>query len=205
MRITKFTHACVRLERDGRALVLDPGIWAEPAALSGADAILVTHEHVDHIDVMRLACLGLPVFAPAGADIGGLDEVHGFDVTPVEVGAEFEAAGFRVRAVGGRHAFVHGGKPVCANLGYVVEGRVYHPGDALHVPDEPVETLLVPANAPWLKLTEAIDFVNAVRPQRAFPVHDGLMNDRGAQIVDRLVRQETATDFRYWRPGESAD
>lgn len=209
MRITKFTHACVRLEHDGGVLVVDPGVYSEPAALAGADAVLVTHEHVDHVDVLRLAGAVVPVFVPAGARIAGLDAARGLEPTPVEVGAEFTAAGFTVRAVGGRHAFVHGGQPVCANVGYLVGGAgagwLYHPGDALHVPAEEVETLLVPANAPWLKLTEAIDFVNAVRPARAFPVHDAAVNALGVRLTDRWLGQATDTDFRYWSPGESVD
>lgn len=111
MRITKYTHACVRLEREGRVLVIDPGVWSEPGALTGADAVLVTHEHADHIDVLRLAGLGVPVYAPADANIPGLE------VIGVSSGVEFSVADFRVRAVGGRHAFIYDGQPDCANLG----------------------------------------------------------------------------------------
>ena len=35
MRLTKLGHACVRLEKDGAALVIDPGIWSGPDALAG--------------------------------------------------------------------------------------------------------------------------------------------------------------------------
>src|SRR5687768_14819540 len=118
MRITKYTHACVRLERDGRVLVIDPGTWSEPAALIGADAVLVTHEHADHIDILRLIGLGVPVYAPADANIPQLE------VIGVSPGEEFTAAGFRVRAVGGRHAFIYGGQPDCANLGYIIDEAV---------------------------------------------------------------------------------
>ena len=46
MRLTKLGHACVRLDKDGAALVIDPGVWSQAAeALSGASAVLVTHEH----------------------------------------------------------------------------------------------------------------------------------------------------------------
>lgn len=197
MRITKYTHACVRLEHEGRVLVIDPGTWSEPDALRGADAVLVTHEHADHIDVLRLAGLGVPVHAPAGADIAGLEVIR------VSAGREFSAAGFRVRATGGPHAVVHGGRPDCVNLGYIVDGAVYHPGDSLHVPEQPVETLLVPAQGSWMKTGEAVDFVNAVRPQRAFAIHDAQLNDRGLRSVNRWLAQETDCDYRYLRPGEA--
>ncbi|QPP09908.1 MBL fold metallo-hydrolase [Streptomyces bathyalis] len=197
MRITKYTHACVRLEHEGRVLVIDPGTWSEPAALRGADAVLVTHEHADHIDVLRLAGLDVPVHAPAGADIPRLD------VTGVSAGTDFSAGGFRVRATGGRHAFVHGGRPDCANLGYIIDDAVYHPGDSLHVPEQPIETLLVPAQGSWMKTGEAVEFVNAVRPQRAFAIHDGQINDRGLSSVNRWLAEETDCGYRYLRPGES--
>jgi len=197
MRITKYTHACVRLEHDGRVLVIDPGTWSEPAALIGADAVLVTHEHADHIDVLRLAGLGVPVYAPADADIPELETIG------VSSEAEFTAAGFRVRAVGGRHAFIYDGEPDCANLGYVVDESVYHPGDSLHVPEQPVETLLVPAQGSWLKMAEAISFVKAIEPQRAFPIHDAQINDRGLNSVNGWLAESTDSGYRYLAPGES--
>lgn len=197
MRITKYTHACVRIEHEGRVLVVDPGTWSEPAALTGADAVLVTHEHIDHVDVLRLAGLGVPVHVPADADVPRLEAIR---VTP---GSEFTAAGFRVRAVGGRHAPVHAGRPACANLGYVIDDAVYHPGDALHVPGQPIETLMVPLQASWLKTTEAIDFVNAVAPRRAFGIHDGQINERGLGSVNGWLAEQADHGYRYLRPGES--
>ncbi|MEW1611659.1 MULTISPECIES: MBL fold metallo-hydrolase [unclassified Streptomyces] len=197
MRITKYTHACVRLEHDGRVLVIDPGTWSEPAALTGADAVLVTHEHADHIDVLRLAGLGVPVYAPVEANIPRVE------VIGVSSGGEFTAGGFRVRAVGGRHASIYAGQPDCANLGYIVEEGIYHPGDSLYVPDQPVETLLVPVHGPWMKAAEAIDFVKAITPQRAFAIHDAQLNDRGLGSVNGWLTEETDSGYRYLSPGES--
>ena len=48
MRITKFGHACVRIEHDGTTIVLDPGVFTDAEAVDGADAVLITHEHADH-------------------------------------------------------------------------------------------------------------------------------------------------------------
>lgn len=197
MRITKYTHACVRLEHDGRVLVIDPGTWSEPAALTGADAVLVTHEHTDHIDVLRLAGLDVPVYAPSGARVPRLETVG------VSAGAELTVADFHVRAVGGRHAPVYGGLPDCANLGYIIDDAIYHPGDSLHVPDEPVETLMVPVQGSWLKTAEAIDFVKAVAPRRAFAIHDAQINERGLSSVNGWLAEEAEVGYRYLRPGES--
>ncbi|MEV0328015.1 MBL fold metallo-hydrolase [Micromonospora echinospora] len=201
MKVTKFTHACVRLEHEGRVLVIDPGTWSEPRALAGADAVLVTHEHTDHIDVLRLAGLGVPVHVPAQARLGDLAPLP---VTRVESGERFTAAGFTVTAHGGRHATIHDGQPDCANLGYLVDDRLYHPGDSLHVPDVPVETLLVPAQASWLKLTEAIDFAHAVDPERIFPIHDAQLNERGMASVDGWFGETLGGRYRRLAPGESA-
>ena len=198
MQITKYTHACVRLEQDGRVLVIDPGVWSEPEAIVGADAVLVTHEHADHVDTERLVAAGLPVFAPTGAAIDGVD------VTWVASGQTFDAAGFAVTAVGDRHAFIYGGQPDCPNLGYIVDGRTYHPGDALFVPEQPIDTLFVPAQAPWLKLAEAIDFVRAVAPKRTFPIHDAGVSELGAASINGWHGRMTENGYRYLAPGETA-
>lgn len=205
--LTRYTHSCVRLESCGRVLVIDPGIWSEPEALRGADAVLVTHEHADHVDVLRLAGLGVPVHAPAGASITGLP------LERVEPGARFTAAGFSIEAVGGRHAPVLPGAPRCANLGYVVtddgeaqdgrEGDVYHPGDALHVPATAVGTLLVPLQASWLKLAEAVDFVRSVAPRQAVGIHDAQVNERGLAGINGWLTTQGRTDYRYLPPGTS--
>ena len=145
MRLTRWSHSCVALETGGRTLVLDPGGWSEPRALDGADAVLVTHEHGDHVDVERVRATGLPVWAPRGADLGDLP------FTPVDSGQDRRRRGLRrTGPSGGRTRRSWPGQEVCANLGYVVTAdgeSVYHPGDALAVPDVPVTTLLVPMQA----------------------------------------------------------
>jgi L-ascorbate metabolism protein UlaG (beta-lactamase superfamily) len=198
MRLTKFTHSCVRLESGRGVLVIDPGCWSESAALDGATAVLVTHEHSDHLDAPELARRDIEVYAPAEARIQDLK------VTSVRSGDRFAAAGFAIRAVGGRHAIIHGSEPDCANLGYVIEDSYYHPGDSLTVPDTEISTLLVPMQASWLKTTEAIGFIQAIAPRRAFGMHEAQLNDRGLDAVNRWLGYAVGTDYRYLAPGETA-
>jgi L-ascorbate metabolism protein UlaG (beta-lactamase superfamily) len=198
MRLIKYTHACVRLERDGRSLLLDPGVYCEHEAYQGVSAVLVTHEHADHVNVDLLPSVldqnpGLKIYT-SGAVASHLAAL-GEAVVTVAVGDSFTAEGFRVDVVGGTHAEIYEGLPGCANLGYIVDGEIYHPGDALHVPTVAVSTLLVPASAPWLKLAEALDFVRAVAPARAFPIHDAMLSEIGLQNVDNGLRMKGQTDY----------
>jgi L-ascorbate metabolism protein UlaG (beta-lactamase superfamily) len=206
MRLTKYGHACVRLDLDGGSVVLDPGTYSPDVDLAGVADVLVTHEHADHIDVDRLVPLvrdGLRLHT--NADVAStLATDHGVEVHAVGPGETFQVAGVDVQVVGGAHAEIYDGLPGCANIGFVLAG-IYHPGDALHVPDAEVETLLVPVSAPWLKLAEAIDFVRAVGPARSFPIHDALFSDIGNAGVDRWMVQQGGTDHRRLAPGESTE
>ncbi|GAA4676477.1 MBL fold metallo-hydrolase [Phytohabitans rumicis] len=207
MRLTKYTHACVRLDNGPRTVVIDPGVWSEGAALEGASAVLITHEHFDHVDADRLAAAqqanpALKVYAPA-AVVQQLEKL-GDAVVTVSAGDEFEAGGFPVRAVGGQHAEIYEGLPGCANVGYVIEG-VYHPGDSLFVPDATVTTLLVPTSAPWLKLAEGIDFIRAVAPQRAYSIHDAMLSPTGEQIIDRWHAMKGNTEYARIPVGDSVE
>ena len=201
MRLTKYTHACVRLDDGDRRLLVDPGIWTEPAAYEGVTDVLVTHEHADHFDVAHLASLltagELRIFGPAGlraaAEEDGAPALAAV-VRPVAPGDTFTAAGFAVRAVGGAHAETYDGLPGCENVGFLVEG-VYHPGDSYFVPAEPVETLLVPASGPWTKLVEALDFTRAVAPARAVPIHDAMFSDRGNGNFDGWLAEKGGTAY----------
>ena len=191
MLLTKFTHACVRLEQDGRVLVLDPGIFSESAAaLAGADAVLITHEHPDHYDAAALvaALAGSPqlsIYAPAGVARSCAPQApdHAERIFVAAAGESFTAAGFAVQCFGGQHALIHPSMPVVANVGYLVDGDVYHPGDSLIVPHGvSVGTLLVPIHAPWSKVSEVVDFVVSVRAPQAFQIHDALLNEQGPGV-----------------------
>jgi L-ascorbate metabolism protein UlaG (beta-lactamase superfamily) len=213
MRLVKYTHACVRIEQDDRTLVIDPGVWTEAEAFDGVSNVLITHEHFDHLDADRLAAAldanpALKVYTNADVVLIQQMEKLGDAVVAVNPGDEFTAAGFRVRVVGGRHAEIYEGLPGCANIGFVVsddsiDGGLYHPGDALFVPDVPIDTLFVPTSAPWLKLAEALDFIRAVTPRRTFSIHDAMLGPLGLQSVDRWLTLKGNTEYARLPIGES--
>ncbi|WP_406398589.1 MBL fold metallo-hydrolase [Streptomyces sp. NBC_00879] len=209
MRLTKKTHACIRLEKDGLTLVIDPGTFSEQDAAVGADVILVTHEHPDHFDEDRLRAA---MEVNPGARIWTLRSVAekisaAFPgrVHTVGHGDTFTAAGFDVQVHGELHAVIHPDIPRITNVGYLVDGSVFHPGDALTVPGHPVETLLLPVQAPWSKISEVIDYVREVKPRRAIDVHDALLTDLARPIYDRQIGELGGTDHGRLTPGETTD
>jgi L-ascorbate metabolism protein UlaG (beta-lactamase superfamily) len=217
MKLTKYTHACVRLEKDGQALVLDPGTFSETGpALDSAGAVLITHEHGDHVDVPAVvgALQGndaLQVFAPAGVAAKLRSEAPSAAprIHAVDPGSTFTAAGFDVRTFGGQHALIHPQIPVVANIGYLIDSNVYHPGDSFVIPDGiAVRTLLVPVHAPWNKVGEVVDFVIGVRAAKAFPIHDALLNETGLGLIEGHVKRLGAkygTEYAHLSSGDSVE
>jgi L-ascorbate metabolism protein UlaG (beta-lactamase superfamily) len=212
VRVTKYSHSCIRIERDGSVLVVDPGAFSERAALDGVDAVLVTHEHFDHLDIDALteAVAARPSVAFfAHADVLPKVAQLGVTATAVEPGQSFTAAGLDVRAFGGQHAVIHPEIPRVANLGYLItdgDTNLYHPGDSFTAPDGvAVDILFVPIAAPWLKISESIDFVRAVKPRRAFALHDALLTEAGAKIADTHLARLGGADYARLAPGASVD
>ena len=221
MKMTKYTHSCVRLERDGNVLVLDPGSFSEvEEALDGASAVLITHEHADHLDRDRVLAVmeantGLVLYAPAGlaAELRSELTAHGPDsgasdrIIDVEPNTTFAVAGFEVRSFGGQHALIHPLVPLVANVGYLIDGTLYHPGDSFVIPNGlTVQTLLVPIHAPWSKVGEVIDFVIASGAERAYPIHDALLNERGLGVAENHVArfgELYGTVYQHLSTGES--
>lgn len=210
MQLTKFGHACVRLERNGSTLVLDPGAFSEAEALDGADAVLVTHEHMDHFveGTLRAAAEANPALQIwTNADVAAqLDGLGAGRVHTVGHGDAFTAAGFEVQVHGEWHAVIHPDIPRVHNIGFLVDGQVFHPGDALTVPDQAVPTLLLPVHAPWSSTGEVIDYTRAVGAQRALALHDSLLTPPGLGLIANLLGGlAKETPYERLEPGTSVE
>ena len=198
MKLTKHEHACVVLEKDGTSIVIDPGSFSAGAAeiIAGADAILITHEHMDHVNEAAVtgalaARPDLRVYGPA--PLGAMLSAQLDQFTPVEAGDQLAVGSFAVTVHGHEHAVIHPDIPVIPNVGYLIDGSLYHPGDAYYVPDAPVSVLLLATSGPWMKFSEAADYVRAVRPQQIVQIHEMLLSDIGLYLASNLLGEEGLT------------
>jgi L-ascorbate metabolism protein UlaG (beta-lactamase superfamily) len=210
MRITKFGHACVRIEHEGHVVVLDPGVFTEAEAVDGATVVLVTHLHPDHLHPENLRATDAPVFT-----VGQVHEQLREDApdvaertTTVPAGGAVDV-GLPVRAVGELHDVIHPELPQPYNSGYLLtvgDQTVYHPGDALALPEVPVDVLLCPASAPWLRSEMAAEFVRAVGAPRNLAIHDRVYSETGHQFLAAQMEQLVGPRGQEWlRREDGAD
>lgn len=196
MRIRKFSHSCLLVEGSSSRVLIDPGSFsAGVESIRDLSAVLVTHVHGDHLDVNRVARLieGSPeVTIVCDAGSAGVLTAHGIDPHVMRDGDIIDV-GMRVRAAGSWHAVIHPDIPTVENIGYMIDERIFHPGDAFTDPGCPVEVLAVPAGAPWMKISEAIDYLRAYRPAIAVPIHEAVLaQPAGAfRILGQLAPQGT--------------
>lgn len=210
MQLTKYAHACVALEKDGSRIVLDPGTFTPDAkaAVTGAAAVLITHEHFDHFDDALLAAAldddpELRILGPRAV----LDKLgsHGGRVQILTTGDDLSVGGFTVGVHGDRHATIHADIPCVDNLGYLIDETLFHPGDAYFVPEVTVDTLLLPTSGPWTKLGEAADYLRAVKPRRVIQIHELMLSDLGQTSTRTLLAGLTGIEITVLSPGQSID
>lgn len=204
MRLTHVGHSCVVVETGESRILIDPGTFAEGwETLTGLDAVLVTHTHPDHCDRERLPTLlatNPDALVAAEADVAAELSSASRPVQPLRPGDTLEVGRARVTAVGGRHAVIHADIPRVGNVGVVVqapdEPSLFHPGDSYEAIPQGVDVLATPLNAPWSAFKETVDFVRAVGPRLAFPIHDGLLNARGRALYLRQLTALGRTELR---------
>ncbi|TCO64911.1 MBL fold metallo-hydrolase [Actinocrispum wychmicini] len=208
MQFVHFGHSCVLAETASTRLLFDPGVFSQGFEdVTDLTAILITHQHFDHLDEKRLPAL---VAANPGVrlivDPASAENVAALGLTAetARPGDTLKVGDTTVDTVNGNHAIIHPELPVPPNNGYVLDdGAFYHPGDSFFRPAQSVDVLGLPTGAPWSKLSETVDFLRVVRPRVAIPIHQAVLAT--PQIwygrFEELSHKET--EVKLLTPGEA--
>ena len=206
LQLTKYEHACFTVAKDGQLLVVDPGSFTTDfIAPERVVGVVITHDHLDHYDPEIVAAImdkNPDAMIVAHASI--TDSIEVFQSLTVEPGDSLSLGPFELEFFGGEHAPISEGVTLPANLGVMIDDLLYYPGDSFVTPDNrTVDTLALPIAAPWLKVSETIEFLRAVHPRAAFPTHDAILSSSGQALLDRmLAAAATQANISYARISE---
>ena len=213
MKVTKYEHATLVVEEQGNKLVIDPGTFTTSLQdFSNVAGVVITHAHSDHFDknlVEKILAANPEAKIFTVAEVAEQLAEHQANVVTVHAGETQTVGPFTLKFYGGKHAFIRGNMPDANNVGVLVNDSLYYPGDSFSTPDgAAVKVLALPTTAPWLKIGESIDFLEAVKPKVTFPTHDGLHNDISEQMSNGMIgnlAKEQGIDFHPLKVGESLD
>lgn len=209
MKITKYEHACVVVEEGEQTLVIDPGVFVKSLPdLTNVAAIVVTHVHQDHFNPELIQ--DIRKNNPKAIVISTAETIKelGEENTKVVSGGDSVQIGqLHLEFFGDEHATIHPSYPRSQNIGVLVNETFYYPGDSFVQPDKNIEILAVPVYAPWMKMSEAMDFSADIKPKQAFPTHNAFLSDAGNDLTDRLMSftESVGTKFTHLEPGESLE
>ncbi len=210
MKLTKFDHSCIVVEKEGRRVVCDPVEFTTPLPeLDNVVAIIVTHGHGDHLQPERVSAL--LARNPEAQILTVADAVEEFDqATAVKAGDSINLGGFALRFFGKDHGEIIDGEVPCDNIGVVIDEMIVNPGDSFDIPEDidSPEVLLVPSVAPWCKVNESMAYIEAARPKIVLPVHNALLSEFGNGVYNNWLRracEEAGGEFAPLSSGESID
>lgn len=200
MKITRRFHSCVEISDGTTTFVIDPGSFEVPENLSEMDAILITHVHPDHVHAESVEKAGVPIYGPA--ELANLIDV---DYTVVNDGDSITLGDITVEVTENPHATIINSKDLPENLGFLIDGRVLHPGDSY--PDlTGLDVCLVPVSAPWMRMLDVDEYLAANKPAKFIGIHDGIDNQFGRTIRSGLLADlanDHGLEYIGLEPGES--
>jgi L-ascorbate metabolism protein UlaG (beta-lactamase superfamily) len=180
MKITHYGHACVLLETGAARILIDPGTLSNGfEELRDLSAVLITHNHDDHLDPERVAAL---LTANPGAlvlsDPESAPSLVAHGAKAAAAGDRFDTDGASIEVLGGAHAAIFEDFPGSANVSYLIDGGAFfHPGDSFDEPGVPVDVLGLATSGPWIKVGDTIDYVRSIRPRVALAIHEAALAD----------------------------
>ena len=205
MKLTKYQHACFVAEKDSVSIIVDPGSFTHDFIMpKHVSAIFVTHNHPDHCDKQRIVTILRE--HPKAVLLGDESIIREFPnehTQAVTVGETIDAGGITLQFVGGVHEPIDVSMPTPPNLGIIIDSELYYPGDSFFIPAQQVKALALPISAPWMKISESLEFLRTIKPLFAFPTHDAILSPEGQTLIDTMVKNSAEKyGIRYERINE---
>ena len=203
------THACIRIEYEGKEIEIDPvhkmgDRTIDYAAFPKADYILVTHEHFDHLDTSAIATLTKKetqlITNQRCAEMLGYGTVMANgDRLVVNDWLTIEAVPAYNTTEG--HQQFH---PKGRDNGFILtlDGlRIYIAGDTEDIPEmadiKDIDIAFLPCNQPYTMTTDQlVHAARIIKPKVLFPYHYG-QTDVG-KLAEQLKNNGVEVRIRHY-------
>ena len=171
MKITRYFQSCLLVE-DGKARILiDPsGDDVDNFASFGKlDAVFYTHEHADHFDpelADKFMAAGVTTYANASTA-----QKMKYKPEVVTDAQPFEVNGAKIKVIELPHCLMPNGSEGPQNSGYLINEKLFIPGDGKELDDLSVEILALPITGPDVSMKDAFAFAKQVNAKEVVPIH----------------------------------
>lgn len=196
MQISKFGHACLLIEEQDVRILIDPGSYSSiPNIPEQLNAIFITHEHADHVDdslMKKIVEKNPHVSIFTTLAVQEMLRKEEIDSVVVHEGQGIMLNNIEVQIVGKKHAVIYETIPQIDNFGVLIDNSFFYPGDNFTLPHPAIKILALPVTAPWLNISEAIDYALEVKPKICFPTHNGILKDpeMSAGLCEKILQPQ---------------
>lgn len=173
MKITRYFQSCLLIEEGRARILIDPsGQEKERMGDFGQlDAVLYTHEHSDHFDAGMAQDFVEQGIAPVYANASTAKQIKA-SKTVVKDGQEIDINGLKVKVIELPHCLLTSGAPGPQNSGYLINNKLFHPGDGVELDNHlRVDNLALPVIGPDISLKDAFSFCRKLEAKIAIPIH----------------------------------
>lgn len=183
MKITKYIHSCLVIEKGADRLLFDPGLFTfaeglvKPSQFQNIKAVIITHKHPDHIDADALKQIlenNVTATVLANSDIAKTLAEKDIETEVFETGKR-AVGSFSIEAMDAPHEKILADE-LPQNTAYIIDEKILHPGDSYNenlFERKGTPVLCLPTMAPWATEIRTYDFASQMSPEYIVPIHDG--------------------------------
>ncbi|MDE1970936.1 MAG: MBL fold metallo-hydrolase [Patescibacteria group bacterium] len=212
MKIKKIGHCCLLIKLDKMTILTDPGAFSTAQNEEmDIDVVLITHEHADHLHIesLKQVVLNNPkVKVITNSGVGAKLKDAGISYELLEGTKSTKVGNVFIEAFDGKHEEIFENVGQVQNTGYFIGGKLFYPGDSFYNPSKPVDILALPVAGPWCKIPDAIRYALAIKPKKAFPVHDGMLQKErigGSHKIPNQILSENNIEFITMNEGDEKE
>ncbi len=215
MEITKYPQSCVLIKYKDKQILIDPGTYVyeqtdiKPEDWKNIDILLLTHEHSDHVvpEAIKVIVENNNPIILTNKSVHDILKEKEINSEILEPGQEKVIDNIKIKGVKSEHGKLPSGNPAPDVIGFLIEDKVYHPGDTIYLEEKPyADVVFVPIGGTVvMDGKEAVRFVKEINPKLVIPIH--YSSPKYPTTTDEFEKemQDSGINFKILKDGENIE